>query len=260
MSFYPKKCVKALFRYLGLEIRRLSSVQQEQQKQADWMGLQGEGNKWLKKFDIRSVFDIGANTGAFTRMIARILPEAMIYAFEPLADCFDAMNASMRQHKKFKSFNVALGDAEMETNIYRSESSLSSSCLEMEALHKVNAPHTAAASLEKIKVKRLNDVIKDLKIEDNILIKIDTQGYEDRVILGGLNLIRRAKIMIVETSFYELYKSQPLFDAIYDLLTKEGFLYMGSLEQWRSPIDGSILQEDSLFIREPWDSLKNIGR
>ena len=260
MPSNAKRLIKTFLNYFGLEIRRISSAPLLNQGQSSWMGLAGGENTWMKKYDIRTIFDIGANSGAYTRSIARALPDAMIYAFEPLRDCFEAMNASMRGSDKFKSFNFALGDSDMEAEIYRSASSLSSSCLEMGELHKVNAPNTAAVSLEKISVRRLDDVVKDINIEDNLLIKIDTQGYEDRVILGGLNTIRRAKVLTVETSFFELYKDQPLFHVIYSLLRKKGWSYMGSVEQWRSPIDGSVLQEDSLFIRAPWASLTDLGK
>ena len=33
-----------------------------------------------------------------------------------------------------------------------------------------------------------------------------------------MDVLKRAKIVLVETSFYELYKGQPLFDGVYELL------------------------------------------
>ena len=103
-------------------------------------------------------------------------------------------------------------------------------------------------SIEKIKVKRLDDIIYDLKVEGNILVKIDVQGYEDRVIHGGKKVVSGAKVLIVETSFQSLYETQPLFDSIYVLLKQIGFKYMGSLDQLKNPINGSVLQSDSIFI------------
>jgi len=40
---------------------------------------------------------------------------------------------------------------------------------------------------------RLDDIVRDLKIEDNLLIKIDVQGFEYKVIAGGRNM--RATIL-----------------------------------------------------------------
>ena len=83
-----------------------------------------------------------------------------------------------------------------------------------------------------------------------MLIKIDVQGFEDKVIAGGRNIIRRATILILETSFQPLYIGQPLFEDIYDSL-KQDFRYMGSLSQSQSQIDGSALYEDSIFVKKP---------
>lgn len=82
-----------------------------------------------------------------------------------------------------------------------------------------------------------------------MLVKIDVQGYEDRVIRGGQRVISRAKVLIVETSFQTLYDGQPLFEDIYDTLLKMGFRYIGALWQLRSPLNGSILQADSIFVK-----------
>ena len=83
-----------------------------------------------------------------------------------------------------------------------------------------------------------------------ILIKIDVQGSEDKVIRGGQKTLRRAKAVIVETSFTELYDGQPLFHDIYEGLRSLGFSYSGSwAPDLKNPLDGSHLQQDSIFVR-----------
>jgi len=137
-----------------------------------------------------------------------------------------------------------------ELEFHRNEYSPSSSVLPIADLHKQNYPFTAKEHLTKVRSARLDDIAKDLKIEDNLLIKIDVQGFEDKVIAGGRNIMRRATILILETSFQPLYIGQPLFEDIYDSL-KQDFRYMGSLSQSQSQIDGSVLQEDSIFVKKP---------
>lgn len=58
-----------------------------------------------------------------------------------------------------------------------------------------------------------------------------------------------ASILIVETSFQSLYKGQPLFGTIYNMLRQRGFAYVGSENPVRNPKDGSILQCDSVFCK-----------
>jgi hypothetical protein len=119
----------------------------------------------------------------------------------------------------------------------------------MAETHKQAFPFTAKECGESIEVRRLDDVFQDLKIKDNILLKMDVQGYEDEVIKGGEGVISRSRLLIVETSFRLLYEGQPLFGRIYEALVQRGFNYIGSWEQLVSPLDGAVLQADALFLR-----------
>jgi hypothetical protein len=70
------------------------------------------------------------------------------------------------------------------------------------------------------------------------------------VLLGGEHTLRRATLLIVETSFEKFYEDQPLFDAVYQRLVAWGFVFAGVLDQMASPRDGRTLQADSLFLRQ----------
>jgi hypothetical protein len=120
----------------------------------------------------------------------------------------------------------------------------------MEDLHKQAFPFTSHATIQNIEVRRLDDISDELDIVENVLVKIDVQGMEDKVIIGGEQLLSRTSIMIIETSFQTLYRNQLLFDEIYDLLRERGFVYAGSEHNIRNPQDGSILQCDSVFLRD----------
>jgi hypothetical protein len=119
----------------------------------------------------------------------------------------------------------------------------------MDSLHKRAFPFTSKEVLEKIVIKRLDDVAGDLELAENILIKLDVQGFEDKVILGGPKTIQMAKLLIVETSFESLYVGQPLFDTIYEMVRRMGFAYHGNFSQLSNPIDGNILQADAIFVK-----------
>jgi FkbM family methyltransferase len=204
---------------------------------------------WLGKEEIKTVLDIGANTGQFALRIHKILPDAQIYSFEPLSDCFEELKRNMRDVPKFRGLNYALGNEAGKQVIYRNDFSDSSSLLPMEQLHKDAFPYTKNAREEVIEIRRLDDIASSLELTKNVLIKIDVQGFEDRVIQGGEQTIKRAKILIVETSFEPLYRGQFLFDGIYSMLKSCGFIFKGYEESLRNPKDGHILQCDSIFVR-----------
>jgi FkbM family methyltransferase len=243
-----KTATKKILRAAGFELRR---VNHEQAQAAPYKFVPAEEDKfnWLKNLNIRTVLDIGANTGQFAADIHQILPEAAIYSFEPLRDCYAQLVESMKDVPKFKAFDFALGHEASEIEMHRSEFSPSSSILPMGELHKQAFPFTSGEVLERITVKRLDDMAANLKLVDNILVKIDVQGFEDRVIAGGPNTIQRAKVLIVETSFERLYEGQPLFDTIYETLKRMGFAYHGNFIQLLNPVDGSVLQADGIFMK-----------
>lgn len=234
MSSVIKTCVKSLFRLCGLDIRRIPKF---------------EPYEWLKGMSIRTVLDIGANTGQFASLCHRLLPDARLYSFEPLEDCYNALLKRMGRVPKFHAFNFALGDKNGQADIYRNDYTPSSSLLSMEELHKRAFPFTSHATVQNIEIKRLDDILDELDIVENVLVKIDVQGTEDKVIMGGERLLARASILIVETCFEPLYKDQLLFDGIYDLLRERGFLYAGSESPGRNPENGRILYCDSVFCK-----------
>lgn len=226
-----KKTITYLLKKMGLEIKRLSK------------------DKWLGDYGISTVLDIGANDGGFAKKIRKIIPEAKIYSFEPIKQVFDNLRINLKKDSSIEFFNIGLGSKNSNMKINKNEFSPSSSILEMNSPHKINFPYTKKTFKEEIIIKRLDDIMKEIKIKDKLLIKIDVQGYEKEVILGGIKTISKADIIILETSFVELYKKQPLFEKIYEIMTKLGFKYAGSFEELKSPLDEQVLQQDSIFVR-----------
>jgi methyltransferase, FkbM family len=68
-----------------------------------------------------------------------------------------------------------------------------------------------------IEVRRLSDVVRELNLRDPLLLKLDVQGFEDKVIAGGEDVVARAKIIIIEVSF------QPLYEEVRCSTTSTGF-------------------------------------
>jgi FkbM family methyltransferase len=206
---------------------------------------------YLRLFNFRTVLDIGANVGQFAREIRQILPNASIHSFEPIKECFDKLNQNMKEDSNFKSFNFALGDKNENLEMHKSVYTPSSSILEMAEMHKTLFPHTKENEPEEIKVKRLDEVVKNLDLKKEVLIKIDVQGFEDKVIDGGRETFKKARVVLIENSFVEMYKNQPLFDDIYEKLKSLGFTYKGGLQEKLDKKTGQILFEDSLFTKFP---------
>ena len=246
-----KKLIHSLLSKFGLQLRNPA-------KEAKIAKIQ----KWnfLKKIQIKTIIDVGANEGQFVAEISNIFPLAEIYSFEPLKDCYEKLTSNFHDNKKVHTYNFALGEQDGEITFSRSSASPSSSILKMGRLHKQLYPHTADLIEEKVTIKRLDDVFANVKLENQVLLKIDVQGAEEKVIKGGTGVLKMADIVITEVSYATLYENQPLFRDIMSLLEKHNFTYIGNMEQFANPLTQAPLFADAIFIKkEVYDILYNIS-
>lgn len=203
---------------------------------------------------IKNILDIGANVGMFAQDVRSRFPNATVYAFEPLPYCYTKLLETMRGDANFHSWNVALGSAPGTVTMDQSSFHPSSSIRSMSALHKELYPKSAELTSVSVEVARLDDLMRTVDLTGPTLIKMDVQGYEDEVIKGGKETIRRASILIIETSFVPLYEGQPLFDDIYRSVQELGFSYRGRRETHYSRITDLPIYEDAVFIRDDLDA------
>lgn len=248
-----KPILNSILSPLHLEMHRRGTEayweQRADQLISDLKGYHYLKNLWLRQLSPRTVIDVGANTGQFSKQIRMLLPHSVIYAFEPLPDCFEAFQAAFAKDELVTAFNVGLAESVGELVFERNEFSPSSSFLKIAQAHTGAFPHTLRTSKEVVRVDRLDHVANSLVLASPLLLKINAQGYEDKILYGGEETARMADTILVETSFVELYEQQPLFDDIYLLLKRWGFAYQGSFDQLRDPRTGRTLQEDSVFVK-----------
>ena len=206
--------------------------------------------EWLRRLGIESVVDDGGNVGQWAWYARQVFPGARILSIEPLGDCFDVLCRNFVGDGLFRAVNCAVSDFDGETEFRRSSFDQSSSVLPMGGLHKACFPFSAGEERVRVPCRTLDGLWAEFGVPGPVLVKLDVQGIEDRVIRGGLKLLGEAVVVVCETSFVELYEGQCLFKDVVDLLYPLGFRYMGTLEEpLRSPLDGSCLEEDSVFVR-----------
>ena len=205
---------------------------------------------WFASHAFNTIIDVGANTGPFSFAMRLLLPESRIFAFEPLPQCYKKLVRNLDPMGKFTAFQTAIGEEQAEAQMWQSEFSESSSLLPMGDLHKQAFPHTSNAQLVNVPLATLDDYLDKIEFNPPVLLKIDVQGYEDKVIRGATKTLKHVDWIITELSFKTLYKGQPLFAEMYQLLTFHGFRYAGNFDVLISPTDGSVLQMDGMFYRE----------
>ena len=207
------------------------------------------GGNWAERLNIQTIIDIGSNEGQFINEIESILPGRKIFAFEPIAACFKKMVANTRS-SNVTAFNIGLSDLDGTTEINISGNLVSSSILKMEELHQSAYPESQYIKKEIIELKRLDTVFENIVLIDNLLIKVDVQGYEEKVIKGGEKTFSKAAALIIETAFEPFYEGQWLFDDLYAHLAASGFKFMGFADQVASGKTGIPIYADAIFIKK----------
>ena len=229
--------LKGLFNLTGLEVTRAS--------RNPIRTLLG-----LNQLPIRSVIDVGANTGQFARHISQFFPQARLYCFEPLAEPFAELQRwAATQSDRVRAFNVALGAEAGEAQMFRHvEHSASSSLLATTEVCNQLYPQTRAQDIVPVKLTTLDAALGGETLQPEILVKLDTQGYERQVIRGATETFKQARAVIVEANLYRLYDHQPSFIELAVMLDELGFRYAGNLEQTCSPT-GEVVYVDAVFLK-----------
>ena len=198
----------------------------------------------------KTILDIGAYRGIFSRCAHYTFPDAAIYAFEPLTDCFKELSTLKKKIRKFECYNVALGEKRGETSIHRSSFDGASSLLEMASVHKQAFPSSADEQLETVRIEMLDTVLDKKALVAPVLMKLDVQGYEKFVLQGAEKTIEQTDFIVCEMSFVPLYEGQALFDEMYRQISDAGFRFSGQLAELQHPETTEVLQIDGLFIRD----------
>ncbi len=239
MINFSKRLIKKAFNTIGLDIIRISK--------SPTHSLLG-----LRNLPIRTIIDVGANKGQFAKCISSFFPEANIYCFEPLPEPFKELSQfAEKQNGKVKAFNLALGEKdgtlEMFSHINHSPSS---SFLKTTKICERYYPFTKKQFTKPVKITTLDNWVNSLSLNPKleILIKLDVQGYEDRVIKGGQETFRLAKACILEVTLDQLYEEQATFKDIYLQLYYLGYHYTGNLNQTYAD-DGHVIYVDAVFMK-----------
>lgn len=208
-------------------------------------------NYRLKTMGIKpnTILDVGAYKGLFSKTAHRIFPEAKIIAFEPLADCYRELSHLKKSIKNFECFNLALSNKKEKSVIHRSSFAGSSSLLAMSDIHKNAFPDTAGEVVENISTELLDNILREKQIDIPIMLKIDVQGYENFVLEGAKETLKKCNCIVCEMSFRELYNGQMLFEEMYSFITGMGFKFAGPMSELLDPHTYEVLQIDGLFIK-----------
>ena len=169
-----------------------------------------------------TVLDIGANMGVVALHLARLVgPNGVVHAFEPNPRMAELLtqSASKNGFENIRLHSTALGSssAVLELHIPRDNAGQGSFIY-----HKDDFDHFVVHA----PVCTLTEIVKELRINAIRLIKIDVEGFENEVLLGGKDVLNtlRPEFILLEANEYMTasFSSVPVVQT----LRQAGYLFM----------------------------------
>ena len=81
-------------------------------------------------------------------------------------------------------------------------------------------------------------------------LKIDTQGFEGRVLQGADRSLAEIDTIQIEMALTPLYEGEMTFIDLCQLLLGKGYVIVGLEPGFADPRTGQLLQADGIFHRE----------
>jgi FkbM family methyltransferase len=202
--------------------------------------------KYLKSKKI-IVVDIGAHKGGFINQLQKKYILQFAVLIEPIPILAKLLEKKFDK-KVFKVFQNVLTNIENdEFEFHINEFQETSSILEIKQnLTELSDIDTRIKEKIIVKSRTLDSITNEMNLNSIDLLKIDVQGVEHLVLLGGMKSLKFTKFVWIELSIKPLYNESSVFHEILELMNEMGFLLVELSPGHRSP-EKELLQVDALF-------------
>ena len=233
-----KHLVKRAFRALGVEVSRYRDVGGE--RRVGYMRTTG----------ISLVLDVGAHTGQYARKLRRSGYGGRIVSFEPLEAPFRELREQCARDPRWECRQLAIGERAATVEINVSGNEVSSSLLPMLPRHSEARPVSRYVSREMADMTTLDLLFDELiGLDDRVALKLDVQGYEDRVLEGAQRTLSCTHVLEAELSLVPLYEEQAPVCEIVQRIQAKGLGMVSLVTGMVDPRNDQILQIDGIFMR-----------
>jgi len=195
----------------------------------------------------KTVVDVGANIGQFAVASSRLFQGAEVFPVEPDPRVAEELRKNVGMPVAENVRVTAVGDSIGTATFHVNRDPQVSSLLPLGVDRIESFPDSRVVEVITVPVTTLGVLFDGVELAEPILLKIDVQGFEDRVIAGAGVFLERVRWVLMEVSFSKLYEGERDFETIVDLLKKHGFRFVRPMNFHFSPKTGEIIEMDALF-------------
>jgi FkbM family methyltransferase len=195
-----------------------------------------------KGFSPATVIDVGAGVG--TGALFAAFPDAHHVMIEPLEEFAPRLERRVAEQNA-EYVPVAAGDEEGTATFHVDTSSLWQSSL-LEATWR----DPAARQERTIAVTTLDRLLAERAWAPPFGLKIDTEGFEDRVIRGAREVLAHTQFVIAEVSVWKRFEDSYTFADFIALMAAVGFVPCDVLDGLKTE-NGFTVFMDMVFVPAP---------
>lgn len=236
---WARNTIKDSFLRIGVDVRTLDHTEG------------GILRRLLEATRPAAVLDVGANIGQYARQLRAVGYRGTIVSFEAVEAIHARLVLAAQEDPAWiVAPCLALGSAPARSSIKVSANTVSSSLLTVLPASVEVAPLSNQIDVQLVEIARLDDVLpRVLPSGGDLFLKIDTQGYENEVLLGARGTLARTTALQLELSLTPLYAGAPVMWEMIRNIEERGFELFNLVPGFRDPATGRLLQADGFFVR-----------
>lgn len=248
-----KRILKRILNNFGLEVRR----KPKHGKVLNYDDI------YKKKINIDNpiIFDVGANKGQSVERFKNIFKKPKIFGFEPNPDEYNFALNKFKNDNDIILNNIALADNEttlpFNVTINTGNSSFydfnkETDWIKIRSKEFNTSPDKFITKKIDVKCSTLDNFCLINKINHINILKIDTQGYEDKILDGATKIIDKKMVDFIEMEIMldEVYSKTLSFYEIEKRIKNNYKLYGIDYQGFKNLSEGYMFAIDALYVKK----------
>jgi FkbM family methyltransferase len=208
----------------------------------------------FEQLGINCVLDVGANHGQYALSLRKWGYRGDIVSFEPLPEVFESLRNAMAGDTRWRGYPWALGEAdeEMEINVAAGDAQASSFLpFKRDGADRWGDAHRVARTL-RVPMRRLDAVFSEVTrhlTSPRIYLKLDTQGFDLRVVAGAGARLREVMALQAELAVHQFYEGMVSLGDALNRFQDLGYAITGMYPLSREFDNLRVIEFDCMMVR-----------